>query len=176
MRARLLFLVFGLVLSACGSGGSPSPAGTSAPNTGLDVGQTAPAFQAQLVIGQQISLESLRGKVVILNFWATWCGPCREEMPYFQTLEQKYGKKDLQVLAIDFQEKSETITKFTDKLGLKLDIGLDPKGEINRLYGVNQYPVSYVIGRDGAILARQFGPFNPPEALDNALQKWIAGS
>jgi peroxiredoxin len=170
MRAKLLsgLVALCVILAACGSG-------QSGPAAGLDVGQTAPTFQAQLVIGQPISLESQRGKIVLLNFWATWCGPCREEMSYFQTLAQKYGEKDLKVLAINFQEKPDTITRFTDKLGLKLDVALDPKGEINRLYGVNQYPVSYVVGRDGKILARQFGPFSPPEALDNALKKWIAG-
>src|SRR5204862_2685153 len=125
-----------------------------------DLGQNAPAFQTQLIGGQSISLESLRGKVVLINFWATWCGPCRAEMSYFQTLGAKYGSKDFEVLAINFQEKPETITKYTDSIGLKLDVALDLKGEINRRYGVNQYPVSFVIGRDGKILARQYGPFN----------------
>jgi peroxiredoxin len=175
LLARILFVALGVILAACGSASAPTQP-TAGPDSGLDVGQTAPAFQSQLVGGQPISLESQRGKIVLLNFWATWCGPCREEMSYFQTLAQKYGEKDFKVLAINFQEKPNTISAFTDKLGLKLDVVLDLKGEINRLYGVNQYPVSFVVGRDGKILARQFGPFNPPEALDNALKKWIAGS
>ncbi len=180
MRARwVLMAALCVTLSACGSSSGGSTAvstGGSASDAGVDVGQQAPAFQTQLVSGQPISLESLRGKIVLLNFWATWCGPCREEMSFFQSLADKYGQKDFAILGVDFQEKPATITDFTQQHGIRYDIGLDLKGEISRLYGVNQYPVSFVIGRDGKILARQYGPFSPPEALDTALKQWIAGS
>jgi thiol-disulfide isomerase/thioredoxin len=174
-----LFLLVALVVSACGAGGSGTPTpGTNANagTTGLEVGQLAPSFSTQIVGSQQTTtLESLRGKIVLLNFWATWCGPCREEMPFFQKLTERYDAKDLHVLAINFREKEDTINKFTTEHGVKFPIGLDLKGEINRLYGVAQYPVTYMIGRDGKILARQYGPFIPPESLETLLKKWIAG-
>lgn len=179
LALRTLLLLTALILSACGAKGSGSPTPETNANsgdTGLEVGQSAPSFSVQIVGSQQTaSLESLRGKVIVLNFWATWCGPCREEMPFFQKLTERYDAKDLQVLAINFREKDDTINKFTSEHGIKFPIGLDLKGEINRLYGVAQYPVTYVIGRDGKILARQYGPFVPPESLETALKKWIAG-
>jgi len=178
MRAKpvLIALMLTIGLAACGANGEvPTPTGSAVSGSnGLDVGQQAPSFSAQLVNGQQVNLESLRGKVVLVNFWATWCGPCRNEMPFFQSLSDKYDKKDFQVLAVNFLEKQDTILDFTKKLNLKFDVALDPKGEINKQYGVLQYPVSYVIGRDGKILARQAGPFSP-ETLESALKKWIAG-
>ncbi len=175
---RLLPLILSLILlAACGSNTanttSTTPTGAV---TGLDIGNQAPNFTTQLISGQNVSLESLKGRIVLINFWATWCGPCRAEMPFFQRLADNYDKKDFQVLAIDFLEQPATITKFTDQLGLKFDVGLDQKGEINRAYNVLSYPTSYVIGRDGKILARQSGPFIPPEKLETALKQWIAGS
>src|SRR5262245_38163778 len=131
MRARLAVLLVCLLLSAgCGTANTPASTTTSGTadanaNSGLDVGQKAPVFSTQLVSGKTIALDSLRGKVVLLNFWATWCGPCAAEMPYFQTLANKYDSKDFQILAVDYLEKPETITKFTDKLGLKFDVALD---------------------------------------------------
>ena len=171
-------LVTLILLAACGS----NPVNNAAPTTpigdviGLDVGNKAPNFTTQLVSGQTVTLESLKGRIVLINFWATWCGPCRAEMPFFQRLADSYDKKDFQVLAIDFLENPEQISKFTSQFGLKFDIGLDQKGEINRTYNVLSYPTSYVIGRDGKVLARQSGPFTPPEKLETALKKWIAGS
>ncbi|MCC7448827.1 MAG: TlpA family protein disulfide reductase, partial [Anaerolineae bacterium] len=90
-------------------------------------------------------------------------------------LADSYDKRDFQVLAIDFLEGPEPISKFTSQLGLKFDIGLDQKGAINRAYNVLSYPTSYIIGRDGKILARQSGPFTP-DKLETALKQWIADS
>ena len=183
MRVRMGLVSLALAvalfaLAACGAKSSPSPTPTGAAtsdHSGLDVGQKAPLFTAKLVSGQPVTLESLRGKIVLLNFWATWCGPCRGEMPFLQALADKYDKKDFAVLAVNFLEQPDTIAKFTNQFNLKFDVVLDPKGEINRLYGVNHYPVTFIVGRDGTILAQQSGPFSPPETLETALKKWIAG-
>ncbi len=174
---RLVCLFVGLLLVvSCGTNPPSASSGSPDGAIGLDVGQKAPDFTVQLVSGQTVTLQSLRGRIVLINFWATWCTPCRQEMPFFQQLADRYGKKDFQVLAINYQEQSNVITRFTQQIGLKFDIGLDLKGAINRLYGVNQYPVSYVIGRDGTILARQAGPFQPPASLETSLKKWIGAS
>jgi len=179
IRQPLILAILSLVLfAACGSNtannaASVMPAGDV---IGLDVGNKAPNFTTQLISGQTVTLESLKGRVVLVNFWATWCGPCRAEMPFFQRLADSYDKKDFQVLAIDFLESPEQISKFTSQLGLKFDIGLDQKGAINRTYNVLSYPTSYIIGRDGKVLARQSGPFTPPEKLETALKQWMAGS
>jgi peroxiredoxin len=180
----IALIMLGAVLVGCGTG---SPAPTSQPDTvatatqageevAVEVGKFAPDFTAKLTNGQTMSLKDLRGKVVLINFWATWCTPCRREMPSFQGLADRLDKKDFQVLAINFQETPDQISKFTEPLALKFDVALDQDGKINRLYGVNQYPVSYVIGRDGKILAQQYGPFSSEEVLEQALKKWIAGA
>ncbi|MCC7446271.1 MAG: TlpA family protein disulfide reductase, partial [Anaerolineae bacterium] len=117
------------LLTACGLNTANNAASTTPTGDviGLDVGNQAPNFTTQLVSGQTVTLESLKGRIVLVNFWATWCGPCRAEMPFFQRLADSYDKRDFQVLAIDFLEGPEPISKFTSQLGLKFDIGLDQK-------------------------------------------------
>lgn len=176
VKIGLIALVLTFTLIADGANGArqnPTGGAVSDGNR-LEVGQQAPSFTPQLIDGQQVKLDSLRGEVVLVNFWATWRGPCRSEMPLFQAIQDKYDKKDFPILAVNILEKQNTIIDFTRKLNLKFDVALDPKGEINKQYGVLQYPVNYMIGRDDKILARQAGPFSP-ETLESALKKWIAG-
>jgi peroxiredoxin len=183
----LLIVSTVLILAGCSSsataptsqpaaGGNGASTADASAETGLEPGQVAPDFSAKLVSGQTVSLKELRGRVVLINFWATWCAPCRHEMPDFQKIADRYDKKDFTVLAVNFQESPETIKKFTTNMGLKFDVALDQNGAINHLYGVNQYPVSYVIGRDGKVLVRQYGAFSSIESLQQSLQKWIAGT
>jgi cytochrome c-type biogenesis protein len=142
---------------------------------GLDLGYRAPTFTAQLLNGKEVSLESLRGKYVLLNFWATWCGPCRAEMPYFQTLADRYSAGNFAILAVDFQESKAKVGPYIDNLKVNYNIGLDPKGEISALYQAVQLPVSYIIAPDGTILVRQYGPFNT-QALEASLDKWVSST
>lgn len=140
--------------------------------SGLDIDNYAPDFTTQTLDNRDITLNSLRGKVVLLNFWATWCGPCRREMPDFQRLVEKYGKDGFVVLAVNFRESPEQINKFLQEINIDLLIGLDLNGEINRQFEVNTYPVTYVLGRGGEILAKQTGVFEL-DALKMSLQKWL---
>ncbi|MFN8419660.1 MAG: cytochrome c biogenesis protein CcdA [Anaerolineae bacterium] len=140
---------------------------------GLSTGQLAPDFTVKLVTGDQVSLSSLRGRVVLLNFWATWCAPCIKEMPDFQKLADGYSPDQFVVLAVNYREDSDTISKFATKNNLTFDLALDLKGEISRQFQVSSYPVSYVIGRDGVILGVQIGAFKP-NGLDT-LKGWIEG-
>ena len=183
-KHTLIAIMLGAVLAGCGTA-SPAPTNQPGATTtptqasediAVEVGKVAPDFTAKLTTGQTMSLKDLRGKVILVNFWATWCTPCRREMPSFQGLADRLDKKDFQVLAVNFQETADQVAKFTEPLGLKFDVALDPDGKINRLYGINQYPVSYVIGRDGKSLAQQYGPFASEDALEQALKKWIAGT
>lgn len=151
--------------------GTPVPQVANA-SEGLNVGDIAPDFTLNTLDGRSVSLKSLRGKVVLLNFWATWCKPCGEEMPIFQKFASSYDTKNFQVLAVDFLESSTAIKSYADKLGLTFNIGLDPKGTINRQFAVEEYPVSYIIDRNGIILARQAGAF-PPGKLESALKQWV---
>jgi cytochrome c-type biogenesis protein len=127
---------------------------------GTAVGKRAPDFSTVTPDGKPISLSDFRGDIVLLNFWATWCGPCGKEMPEFETIYQEYKDRGFTVLAVDFLETPEAVATFVDNLGLTFPIGMDESGEINDdLYGVGQYPTSFVIDGHGIIIAVQAGPF-----------------
>lgn len=166
-----------IALTACQTAAALPPNNSAAQVSsttaeGLNVGMSAPDFSAKLINGSIVSLRSLRGKVVLLNFWATWCAPCKSEMPTLQTLEDRYKVLGFVVLAIDNREDASTIAPFLQTRALTFNVALDPNGTVNDRYTVRQYPTSYLIGRDGSILARQFGPFEPG-ALDSSLSQWL---
>ncbi len=136
--------------------------------TGLQVGQVAPDFTATLLDGTPVALSDYRGSIVILNFWATWCGPCRVEMPEFQVAYET-GLDDFTILAVNLMETPEQIQVFVDELGLIFPIALDPRGEINNQFDITAYPSTYVIDRQGVIRVVHYGP-----ALAGQVQDWLA--
>jgi thiol-disulfide isomerase/thioredoxin len=117
--------------------------------------------------GQQVSLQQYRGKVVFLNFWATWCIPCREEMPALERLHQTYQAQDLAIISIDLKEGVDQVKAFFQKLGLSFPSLLDPNGVVFRDYLVAGMPTTYLIDRDGTMVARGVGgrDWTRPEAL-----------
>jgi thiol-disulfide isomerase/thioredoxin len=119
--------------------------------------KAAPNFTLSTVDGQQISLDQYRGKVVFLNFWATWCIPCREEMPALEQLHQTYHSQDLTILSIDLKENADQVKVFFQKHGLSFPALLDQDGSVFRDYLVAGMPTTYLIGRDGTLLARGVG-------------------
>jgi thiol-disulfide isomerase/thioredoxin len=121
---------------------------------GAQLGQRAPDFTATLLDGSTVSLSDYRGKPVVLSFWATWCEPCREEMPQLQEAYEE--RDDLVFLAIDFMEDQGTVAAFAEENDLTLPIVLDLSGEINFLYHIQGYPTSVVIDREGIISAITF--------------------
>jgi thiol-disulfide isomerase/thioredoxin len=107
--------------------------------------------------GQQVSLQQYRGKVVFLNFWATWCIPCREEMPGLERLHQTYHAQDLVIISIDLKEGADQVKAFFQKHGLSFPSLLDPNGTVFRDYLVAGMPTTYLIDRNGTLLARGVG-------------------
>ncbi len=139
---------------------------------GLEVGQIAPDFVSVTDSGDPIKLSDLRGQVVLLNFWASWCGPCRLEMPEFQAAYARYGDQGFSVVAVNYGEAAETVQNFRKGLKLTFPLVMDERGEVQTRYGINQYPTSLLIGRDGVILARFFGAMTAEQiaqAVDSAL-------
>src|SRR5687768_9279585 len=131
--------------------------------------KVAPDFTLPTVDGQQVSLEAYRGKVVFLNFWATWCIPCREEMPALERLHQTYHQsQDFAVISIDYKESAEQVKAFFQKHALSFPALLDESGSVSRDYLVSGMPTTYLIGRDGMLLARGVGgrDWTRAEALD----------
>jgi thiol-disulfide isomerase/thioredoxin len=119
--------------------------------------KVAPDFTLPTVDGQQVSLEAYRGKVVFLNFWATWCIPCREEMPALERLYQAYQAQDFAVISIDLKETADQVKAFFQKHALSFPALLDQNGAVFRDYLVAGMPTTYLIGRDGMLLARGVG-------------------
>lgn len=123
---------------------------------GVEVNQLAPDMVLQNLDGQLVRLEDLRGRVVVLNFWATWCGPCRVEMPIFQDYHVRYSP-ELAILGVDFQESKEVVQEFIDQYGLTYEILLDPKGEASSLYQVTMLPNTFIIDGQGSIRFHHVG-------------------
>ncbi|MDE2952170.1 MAG: cytochrome c biogenesis protein/redoxin [Chloroflexota bacterium] len=133
------------------------------PAVGLAEGNRAPDFTIRTVDGQELSLSDLRGKLVLLNFWGTWCGPCRREMPEFQKAYEEFREEGLLILAIAYNDTEAAIRDFRDEFGLTFPLALDDSGEINDSYAVQTRPSTYIIGRDGLIWTKHFGIMTEPQ-------------
>lgn len=114
-------------------------------------------FTLKKLNGKEVSLSDYRGKVVFLNFWATWCPPCRGEMPSMEKLYQKFKGKDFVMLAVSLREKEKTVEKFVQKNGLTFPVLLDPRGKAGGDYMVSSIPTTYLIDKQGKIIGRAIG-------------------
>ena len=132
-------------------GDEPLEADTRAPQEGAP----APDFTVTTLSGEKVRLSDYRGKVVLLNSWATWCGPCRDEMPLFEQAQQRHAEDGLVVLAVNVREGSGQVRPFVERLTLSYPIGLDEKGAVSGLYRVRSFPTTYFIGRDGTVEGRR---------------------
>jgi cytochrome c biogenesis protein CcdA/peroxiredoxin len=152
---------------------TPAPQPTEgAAATGLQPGNRAPNFQAVNDKGETVKLSDYRGKVVILNFWATWCGPCRVEMPEFEKAYQTQAEKGFVVLAVNNRETTDKVTAFRKDMELTFPIIMDENGDLQTKYSVQGYPTTYVIDRKGVIVALQPGPMTASQVgqlVDRAL-------
>jgi len=140
------------LLAAPTSGG---PTATPAPAP--VVGAPAPDFTLNDLEGNAVTLSDLQGQVVILNFWATWCGPCRLEMPLLQAAYVAHKEQGLVILAIDLDDPVADVQDYTDSLGLTFPVLLDPGVTIADLYRVRGWPTSYFVNRDGFIDNQRVG-------------------
>jgi peroxiredoxin len=124
----------------------------------IDTGDAAPAFAAQRLDGRPASLADYRGRVILLNVWATWCVPCRAEMPSLERLQRKFAGTDFRVVAVSVdQEGVGVVDRFATELGLSFDILHDRSGDIQRVYQTSGVPESWVIDRDGVIVKKKIG-------------------
>ena len=145
--------------------GDPSEnAGTDDQESGGDAVPSGPVaqgdayrdFTATLADGSEFTLSDYEGKVILLNFWATWCGPCVGEMPAFTQLVETYGE-DLALLAVNCGEDEGTVTAFLEKNGYTFPVALDPEYEISNLYPTEGIPYTVIVGTDGKVAAIQVG-------------------
>lgn len=123
----------------------------------VTLGQPAPAFELPGDGATSVNLAALRGKVVYLDFWASWCGPCRQSFPWMNDLQAKYASRGLQVLAINVDAKQADAQKFLSETTGKFQIAYDNKGITPKLYGVKGMPTSYLIDREGRVVYEHSG-------------------
>lgn len=109
----------------------------------------APDFTLQVRGGEEISLSDLRGNVVMINFWATWCGPCREEMPHLEALHQRYSDLGFTLLGVNVEEDSRLSDRFLADTPVTFDILFDPENRVSELYDVVAMPSTVLVDREG---------------------------
>lgn len=149
--------------------GGSTALGMAAQSLKVEVGEPAPEFTLETPDGELVSLSDYRGQVVVLNFWATWCTPCRKEMPEFQALwEAHEAEGDVVVLAVNLQESAGNVTEFVDEFGLTFPVVLDSGGDVLDQYGLPGLPGTFFIDAEGVLQARVLGPLSG-ERLDEGV-------
>lgn len=151
---RRLFMIVLFVLVGCSlyPGSETSSRPPYKPVKTAEIGDIAPDFQLEDTKGNKVSLAGLRGKVVLVNFWATWCPPCRAEIPSMIKLKAAMAGVDFVILAINVEENSRaTIAEFLKKTPLGFPVLFDDQAVVQALYGVYKFPESFVIRKDGTI-------------------------
>jgi len=140
----------------------------SSPAAPVTKSAPAPDFTLQSLDGKDMRLSDLRGKAVLLNFWATWCGPCKIEMPWFVELQRQYGTEGLQIVGVAMDDSSrEDIAKFTKEMGVNYPVLLGKESVGDAYGGVPALPESFFIGRDGKIVDRIIGLKGKAEIEDS---------
>jgi peroxiredoxin len=146
----------------------------------VGVGSEAPAFTAVTVDGTKRTktLADYKGKIVLVNLWATWCEPCRAEMPSIEKLYQEFGPQGLVIVAVSIDDpgSEDQIRSFVKEYGLTFEVLHDPSKDIARAYQVTGYPESFIIGRDGKILRKVFAAADWSSESNRALTRALLGS
>lgn len=134
-------------------------------------GQPAPDFSLSSLDGGTLKLSSFRGKAVLLNFWATWCEPCKIEMPWFVDLQKKYGAQGLQILGVAMDDSGpKDISEFAKKMGVNYPIVIGKEAVGDQYGGLPYLPSTFYIDRDGKVVARVFGLVSRSE-IESDIQK-----
>jgi len=158
--ALMVMLAAGLAVAGCQEddslGDIPAP------------GRPAPDFQLQDLDGQTVSLAGLRGRPFLINFWATWCGPCRMEMPFLQQVyeDPKWSEQGLVILAVNLGEPAATVEGFMEENGLSFTVLLDTSREVGRAYNAALIPTTYFVDKDGIIQDIKIGVFRSKADID----------
>jgi len=122
----------------------------SSETASVEIGRPAPAFKLPDLKGQEISLDQYRGKIVMLDFWATWCGPCRMTMPLLEKLQKEYTN-NMVLLAINLQESGDVVREYMREQGLSSHVLLDEKGSLGEIYGTDAIPMQVLIDKEGIV-------------------------
>jgi thiol-disulfide isomerase/thioredoxin len=145
--------------------------GTEHPAGVLAYGTPAPDFTLETLDGKSVSLSSLRGKAVVVNFWATWCGPCKIETPWLVEMQNQYGAQGLQIVGVAMDDSGkDEIAKFAKNMGMNYPVALGKEAVGDAYGGVSYLPESFFIGRDGKIVDKIMGLEGRSE-IEDAIKK-----
>ena len=130
-------------------------------NVGSEMSVAAQDFELPTLSGDYVRLSNFRGKVVFLNIWATWCPPCREEMPSMESLYRKLKGRDFEMLAVSIDgEGGKAVRPFAAKYGLTFPVLLDPDNKTSKLYGLTGVPETFIIDKNGMVIKKVIGAQN----------------
>ena len=177
----VLIITLGLIAGACSSDeveqegpalgkvtGMPTVAGQSP-----EPGKPAPDFEFEDPEGRASSLSDLQGKPVLLNFWATWCGPCMHEMPFLQEIYNEWSDKGLVLLAVDVGESPSTVKRFLQDSGFSFPVILDTERAVAAKYNIRGIPTTFLINKDGIIEGYKLGAFQSKEEIEVGIKMVI---
>lgn len=128
----------------------------------VEVGQMAPDFELQGQNGTTVKLSSYKGKTVYLDFWASWCGPCKQSFPWMNEMQSRYGAKKFQVVGVNVDQKTDDAKAFLKENNANFDIVFDSTGKIPKTFQIKGMPTSMLIGADGKVLSIHTG-FKPEQ-------------
>jgi len=142
---------------------------------GPEIGNLAPNFQLNNLDEESVALSDFLGKPVLVNFWTSWCPPCRSEMPFIQDTftDKKWADEGLVVLAIDIGESPSTVSEFVKEYGLTFPVLLDITRDVSLEYNVRAIPTTFFIDRQGMIREIRIGPFSSVTEMERSLGKII---
>ncbi|WP_088053486.1 thiol-disulfide oxidoreductase ResA [Virgibacillus dakarensis] len=129
-------------------------------NTVVSVGDYAPNFSLETLQGERVELKDYRGKGVFLNFWGTWCKPCKVEMPYMEEEYKKFKEQGVEILAVNIEESDLIVQNFVDRYGLTFPILMDRGGAVTGQYKIGPIPTTYLIDENGKVLKIITGNMN----------------
>lgn len=160
----IMGLLFGGIVYIALPGGAAASRRPDPPTTGAEMAD----FTVEGLNRADVSLSDLRGKPVILNFWASWCPPCREEMPLLKRLSSEYGGQ-VYIIGLNYAEDAVTVQDFVTENRITFPVWLDPQGKISDLYYVHSYPTTFFIDAEGILRAQHIG-----QLLEDDLSKYLS--
>lgn len=165
-----IIVTLGLAASGCSVGWNPSQV--------PEMGEVAADFHLADLDGNSVALSDFQGRPVLLNFWATWCTPCRDEIPLLETIhnDSRWQNEELVILAVNIGEGKSTVKDFVEEYGIPFTVLLDTERNVFRQYFVRGVPTTYFVDRKGVIQDVTIGAFSNIEEIEKNLKKIVLGS